>query len=78
VVFHVCDCTGGGGRLGRLTHCGDADCLLGSLPSIRVLDEEDIEKLDDEAITQSFDLRSPPNIDYVIQIFSVRNWMMFV
>jgi hypothetical protein len=57
VVFHglrVCDCTGGGGRLGRLTHCGDADCLLGSLPSIRVLDdeEEDIEKLEDEeAIT---------------------------
>jgi hypothetical protein len=53
VVFHVCDCTGGGGRLGRLTHCGDADCLLGSLlASIRVVDdEEDIEKLDDEAIT---------------------------
>lgn len=45
------ECGGGGGREGRLTHCGEAaagDCL-GALPSTRV-DEEDKERVEVEVV----------------------------
>jgi len=52
VVFHgrVWVCTwGGGGRVGRLTHCGEAECLVGGFPSTRV-NEEKVEDEAEEAI----------------------------
>lgn len=44
----VWDWTGGGGRVGRVTHCGeeDGDCL-GALASTRV-EEEDKERVEEE------------------------------
>lgn len=81
MVFHgrVWDCIGGGGRVGRLTHCGDVDCLQGGLASIRV-DEEEIERVEDEVEEAITSFSDEPlwfevtNIDYVTEIFSILSW----